>query len=102
MRPTEAEIRANVEDRIRNGDRDGDPTDWAIAAGDGVYFLWPRRDEEGDLTEGHPRLVELVGTAQERIVERVIAIAIDEYTAAGEQFASEHPGEPWELRGHAI
>ena len=92
--PTVAEIRAAIHDRIHHGDHYGSPDEWVAYASDGIRALWPRHDADGDLGDVHPRLGELLEAAEADIREQCIEVAIERFTAAGVQFAIEHPDEP--------
>jgi hypothetical protein len=110
--PTEDEIRQALIARRDQADGYADDTDWIDYLSDGLRSdrVWQTDGGEpgsGDDAMPHPRLAELLDAAQERIAElldaaqeriaeRCMAIALDEFTAAGLTFAAEYPDH---LRG---
>lgn len=98
--PTEETIRAALVNRRDNGDHYARDMEWIEYLSDGLRgdAVWQTDGGEpnGDNKEPHPRLAELLDAAQKRIEERCMAIALEEFTAAGLTFAAEYPDH---LRG---
>lgn len=94
--PTEADIRAAVTARL-DADHYGRPDDWLAYFSDGLRGgLWQRdRDERGDVLEEDPELGALADAAEARLAPAVIALAVEEFTAAGLLYAARRPDAPW-------